>query len=216
LVKREEHVIYYRCTGSMLGRQRQVMRVPLVARLAGSGRIVGGVGECIADGWTGRVATLGPIFRGLRGRSARRRIRSVYAALLRHCHAGEGATLVPVGLWIQIHQLSVQESTLDPDFETRMNSGEKDRIWQLPTSNAQRLNTGVAIVARKAGEWDVPVNEQECRCSFGRLKHGGGLSRSSHVQGQSGGAIAARLRTAKTAQSSRLKLGLGGYTPYRW
>lgn len=63
---------------------------------------------------------------------------------------------------------------------------------------------------------DVPINEQECRCSFGRLKHGGGLNRSSHVQGHSGGAIAARLRTATTAQSSRLKLGLGGYTPYRW
>jgi hypothetical protein len=65
------------------------MRVPLVARLAGSGRIVTGVGEGIANGWTGRVATLGPIFCGLRGRSARRRIGSVSAALLGHCHAGE-------------------------------------------------------------------------------------------------------------------------------
>jgi hypothetical protein len=47
---------------------------------------------------------------------------------------------------------------------------EKDRDKQLRTRNVLRLERSVVLVARKAGEWDVPVSEQECRCSFGRIE----------------------------------------------
>ena len=40
LVQRQQHVVYDGSAGGMLGRQRQVVRVPLIARLAGSWRIV--------------------------------------------------------------------------------------------------------------------------------------------------------------------------------
>lgn len=113
---------------------------------------------------------------------------------------------VPVGHWGECPSI-VGSGFRRADFGGTLGhgemAGEKDREWQPRTSNAQRLKQRVAFVAEWPGEWDVPVNDQECRCTFGRIEARRWTQSVIACPGaKSGGAIAARLRTGREVRGT--------------
>lgn len=177
------------------------MRIWLVSGIAGSRHILDrgrNIREGIANRRSGTMTSLGPIFRSLRRRSARRGVRCICVALLRHCGTGKTPispwshgqmSIVNWGLWRGTLHRAGQKGPLKRISVQTLTNDTQDTI--IPAGDVQRQIVSLSS-RRSHGVESGSFGDLDGLWEIGRT----GAVKSSHVR---------RVRGRKPMQHGRVQ-----------